>query len=613
MRITAKLEKRRWTVQEKTDVVAKIELDEPLTVGETIEFQFPNSWSLVTGPSHTREFQTENPTGEHYVTVAAPDAEARFELEIHKRHVTHPKGLARHGRLMVATLKEGEIPAGKTIKVKYMNTFAANVTEVETLWLRVKGQAPEETLNLETLPGPGKTTRVLAPSVVRPDEEFEVSVVSLDQFGNVSSTSFSNERLLLTTGETVAEKLDFTGAVKTTTKLPAEGVFRFQFGDVISNAVKVDRNSPKVYWGDIHIHTKLSHDAEGSDPYGYARQASALDFAAVADHWESLGEEGYDIIDTWNEEAHQPGKFVTIPADERNARALTGHHNIYFRKPETFREHRELTLGYENIDVEKQGEDLRRLDPNEAMLIPHHTGISWGSGSPVNQRGSSVDWDAWDESERLRPVMEIYSHHGQSELYCPQHMLAYEFNRTRNPERRGNFCTAGPYYAQNYWMAGKRIGAIGSSDQHTGQGGKQHGGIAAALADDLDRDAIFDALLNRRCYASTGERILIELSVAGATMGEEISLNDGDPITINVKVWGTDLLNRVELMRHRFGGDDAFFPLQSLSPRPESMDADMTVEDTFEGPSAYYVRVTQEPLAWIDMAWSSPVWIDRNG
>ncbi|XOF34132.1 MAG: DUF3604 domain-containing protein [Candidatus Electrothrix sp. YB6] len=209
--------------------------------------------------------------------------------------------------------------------------------------------------------------------------------------------------------------------------------------------------------------------------------------------------------------------------------------------------------------------------------------------------------------------MEIYSHHGQSEAYNPQHMLAYEWNRMRNPERRANTSVPGPFYAQNYWMQGKRIGVIASSDEHSGQAGRRHGGIAAVFAGNLTRKGIFQALRQRRCYATTGERILLEFMVDDCSMGECGQKEKGDEAEIRLNVWGTDTLLRIEILRYRFGTDTSFIPIVSFFPRPESMDADITHRDIIETASVYYARVVQEPLAWPGMAWTSPIWIDVQG
>ncbi len=168
----------------------------------------------------------------------------------------------------------------------------------------------------------------------------------------------------------------------------------------------------------------------------------------------------------------------------------------------------------------------------------------------------------------------------------------------------------GPYYAQDYWSQGRRIGVIASSDEHSGQGGRRHGGITAVLANDLTRKDVFNAILQRRCYASTGERVLIDFMADDLCMGESGERKQGEGVKLNLNVWGTDLLLRVDILRYRFGLDTCFKPVVSKAPTPESMDMMVLFEDIIETPCMYYARITQEPLEWPVMAWTSPIWID---
>ena len=159
-------------------------------------------------------------------------------------------------------------------------------------------------------------------------------------------------------------------------------------------------------------------------------------------------------------------------------------------------------------------------------------------------------------------------------------------------------------------MAGHRLGVIGSSDEHSGQGGRRHGGLAAVWAEELTREGIFDALRQRHCYATTGERILMDFAVDGIGMGDAARRAIGSRLTIRLRVWGTDALLRVEVLRYRFGQDSGFVPILAEAPRPEAWDAEYELEDTFTGDCMYYARVVQEPLQWPAMAWTSPVWVD---
>lgn len=604
MSVTARLAKDTFTVREQCSVEIEITSTEDLVPGDTVEVQFPNSWYVVSGPSHTRELQTADPSGRHYISARASGGKGRFDVTVYKRHLTFPEGSARHGRHIVATLTGARIPPGAPVLISYANTYAPYIAEAETLWIRAKGSPPAEAPRIKTTGGPAEYIRVIAPSGARPGESFEVLVVSLDEFENRSSSRFENERLALSDGSLVAGDLSFTGSVRVPVTLDHEGVYRFECCGVTSNAVRVGANAARPYWGDIHVHTKVSSDGQGTDPYVYAREVSGLDFAGMADHWESIGERGYEILLEWARRADVPGEFATILGDERCPAVLTGHHNLYFRDEETFIERR--AIPERGADGALEDPEWRDLDPDKAMFIPHHTGIEWGA---LEAADGVVNLAACDDCG-LRPSVEIYSHHGQSELYSPQHILAYEFNRMRNPEKRSNTSVAGPYYAQDYWKMGRRLGVIASSDDHSGRAGRRHGGIAAVWTDELTREAVFDAIKEQRSYGTTGERILVDFSVDGKPMGSQMKVKRAHTVKVKLDVWGTELLLRVEVLRLRFGVDESFAQVLSASPKPQSTDASFEFEDDILADAAYYARVTQEPLEWPGMAWTTPVWID---
>lgn len=609
MQVTAEINVKSFPVGERCSVGLLIRVSEPLAAGDTIEVQFPNTWMVISGPSYTRELQHEDPEGEHYISITAESDGAEFGLEIKKRHLPFPEGIVRHGRHIIATLARGSVPAGALVRVVYANTFAPDLAETDAVWMRVKGQAPRAEPQLTTTPGLAEHLWIIVPSGVEPGGEFDVLIVSLDRFDNCSATRYESENLTCSDGRTIVESLEFTGSIRFPVSLGTEGVYRFRFCDVLSNAVRVGKGCRGPYWGDIHLHTKLSHDGYGTEPYCYAREVSGLDFAAVTDHWQSLGPEGYRRTLEWARQAYEPGRFVTLPGDERNPGQFTGHHNLYHRDEESFTACAATRENAAFADPQHEGHLQAVLDPSRAMLIPHHTGLGWRRISPDGSLSEAIDLDACDD-QGLRPVMEIYSHHGQSELWNPQHLLSYELNRMRRPERRSNVSISGPYYAQSYWMKGRRLGVIGSSDEHSSQAGRRHGGITAVRAGGLTREGIFDALHDRRCYATTGEHILVEFSVAGVPMGGVGKSKKGDQVSIELQVWGTDALLRVEVLRYRFGEDSAFVTILSEFPQPESMDASFSLEDEVRGDCLYYARITQEPLEWPGMAWTSPVWID---
>jgi hypothetical protein len=609
MSLTAKIKSGSFQVREPCSVEIIIQTTDHLHVGDSIKIQFPNTWTVIYTPSFTRNLQSDNPAQEHYIIVETDEKNTDFKIEIKPRHLNNPAGIFRHGKLITATLTQGSIPPDSPIHVLYLNTFAPYVAESEKVWIRINGKAPVTDPILTVKPGLAEKIRILAPSGVEPEEKFDILIVSLDKYGNCSSSKYKNQILYLNDETIVTDNLNFESSIRIPVTLNKEGIYRFKMNNIVSNAVRVKKNFHGPFWGDIHFHTKLSHDGQGTDPYKYSQNVSNLDFACVTDHWSSLGNEGYAKIREWARDADKPGKFATILADERNPKLMQGDHNIYFRDEEYFLKYSEKPENISLADPQSTVQTLKELDHNRVMLIPHHTGLAWRN-LPEDGIGRAINLDACEDHD-LRPVMEIYSHHGQSELYAPQHILSYEFNRMRNPERRSNVSVpGGPYYAQNYWMAGRKIGVIGSSDEHSGQSGRPHGGLTAVWTKTLTREKIFDAIRNRQCYATTGERILIDFSIDSIMMGDTGQKKKGQKLTIKLQVWGTDLLLRVEILRFRHGIDSTFNTILSEPPRPETTDIAYEIKDTVTSFCLYYARVTQEPLDWPNMAWTSPIWIE---
>jgi len=604
-------------VRAPCDLEIVVRPDSRLDPGDEVACQLPHSWTaLRNGPTYTKQFQTVDPAGEHYVTIQAPDA--LFEVEIKRRHLPDDT-VTRHGRRFVGELTEGTVYADDPVRIRCANTNAPYLAGEEPVWIRVTGERPTDEPTLTVTPGDAEAIRIVAPSVVRPGERFPVIVVSLDAYGNRSETAYTDNHLLLDDGTVVAHDLSFVGSTRVRTALSDEGVYRFEFAGTRSNPVRVSTDASRVFWGDIHAHTGLSHDGQGRTPYGYARDVSGLDFAAVTDHVESLGEFGDSQVLDWAASANEPGRFVTLPAFEVALPDEYGgaHYNFYFRSVEAFHDMRHRDL----VKTVTEGPEQDAPDPSEMMFFSHHTGIN---GYPCDITDLATP--------EYCPAVEIYSHHGQSEYYAPQHVLGYEFNRLRKPERRVNSSVHGPHYVQNFWAQGYRLAAIGSSDDHCAQPGRRHNGIAGVRADDLSRAEIFDGLGRRDCYGTTGERILLEFSVGDTRMGGVRSAESGETLEVSLAVHGTDLLVTVEVLRHRFSEDDGFVPVMSEVPdarpaksddgelattpnagqhqRSETMDAEYSLECTANTNCLYYARVTQAPLERPAMAWSSPVWVD---
>jgi hypothetical protein len=180
---------------------------------------------------------------------------------------------------------------------------------------------------------------------------------------------------------------------------------------------------------------------------------------------------------------------------------------------------------------------------------------------------------------------------------------------------------------------GHRLGIIASSDSHDGHPGYSdwlrirrgyHGGLVAVCARELTREAIFEALWNRHCYGTTGERIILDFSINGHSMGEEIRGNEHlRARRISVRVSGTAPIERIDVVRngleaYSYAGESSESVLISTRKGNQNYYEEFNWVDEEEFDNVclvpkdsepfiyYYIRVTQ---ANDEMAWSSPIWV----
>ena len=159
------------------------------------------------------------------------------------------------------------------------------------------------------------------------------------------------------------------------------------------------------------------------------------------------------------------------------------------------------------------------------MVLPHHVGYASGF------RGAN--WEHFDE--RVSPLVEIYSNHGCGESddapYEYHHVMGARF---------------GPSLIRQALLAGHRFGFYAGTDTHTGYPGHYGHGRVGVLASRLERPSIWEALQARRTIASTGARIVADVSLAEAGIGGMTAL---DPTSeLHARVEGTAPIDKVDLV-----------------------------------------------------------------
>ncbi|MFC4986846.1 DUF3604 domain-containing protein [Saliphagus infecundisoli] len=268
----------------------------------------------------------------------------------------------------------------------------------------------------------------------------------------------------------------------------------------------------QLFWGDLHKHmTGPGADRSELDTVlEYAQQH--LDVSVVQCYpfkWYRKGREGgireesvgpdaefeswWDDIQAVSVRNNNPQEFVTFPAYEWNGnRTRWGDHNVYYKD-----EGNPLDQAWDLTSL------LENASDREALVFPHHTAYD------VGNRGK--DWDIYED--QLSPVAEIYSSHGSSESIDSP--VSMEQNPDTGPR------TAGGTYVDGL-NQGHHVGVIASNDG-PGLPGTWGKGVAGIWATELTRDAVWEALKERRTYGVTGDRITLWWSIDGHPLGSHVT------------------------------------------------------------------------------------------
>lgn len=339
----------------------------------------------------------------------------------------------------------------------------------------------------------------------------------------------------------------------------------------------------RLLWGDTHRHSNVSRCSQGREPtpddiYRYGTDVCLYDFFALSDHAEHPAQGQEAVIDAywWKQRKladlyHVPGAMSVLYNYEWSLLFPHGHHNTLFPGRPAIRLSRSLA----GSDTLKGGWDALAKAGARAITIPH-TGADPKMGT------------AWEiQDDRYQRVCEIfqacrgsYEHAG-----CPR-----EFKETSNK-------------AGFYWNAlekGYHVGVIASSDHGYGVA------YACVWAAENTREAVWQAMWDRRCYGSTTYGLQLDVHSGEHWMGEAWSQKEAPAIEVDVRaakpIRSIEILGRSRVLFTQGSLEKPLGkPAVSLvwtDPEWEALDAEQW----------YYVRVIQEDD---EMAWSSPLWVTR--
>jgi len=422
------------------------------------------------------------------------------------------------------------------------------------------------------------------------EKSVSVAAVARDKQDDFDS-SYAGTKRLMPGGKTLSFR---RGVAKATVRPGSVDVLRVRVGRDLSNpSVRPGRYN--IYWGDLHTHS-LVYDGIGTpaEVYEHGRDVARLDFQSVSEHsffdpsmWQYL----IEAAEAFNE----PGKFVTFLGYEARTSDL-GDINFYFpgargpQPPPT-----RFNGTYNQYPLRRYISSVKGAAP---LVIPH------------NHLKPSMEYPARFHEQAVR-LVEIYSQWGNFEKPNRPFTLT-----GRNKVSRTQAVV-------NQLLAGLRFGFTAGSDNHSCHPGYGyhmradltfHGGLTAVFAKDRTRRAIWHALTARRCFATTGCRMIMRFSVNGVSMGGQMAAGGGERI-IRAEVHGQGPLSRLVLVRNgrevkRFdcGGKlDHQVEWTDTSPLEKLW---LAKTKYTHGPFAfYYLRAEQKDG---QIGWASPVWLDKR-
>lgn len=466
-----------------------------------------------------------------------------------------------------------------------------------------------------------KNLKILAPSMVSRNKRFDVIVRFEDCYGNLTSNA-PEGTLIDLSYQHLRENLSWKLFVPETgfIALPnlyfnEPGIYKIQLRNTLTNEIFysppikcLPEGSPNLYWGLFHgesekydatdsIETLLRHMRDDRGLQFYATSCFDSESETSSDQWKAISQQ----ITEFNEDE----RFVAFLGFQwLGEKASEGLRQFIYTKDA------KPILRKADTKSNSLKKIYKTSNPKEMIAIPSFT------------MGNSTLYDFQDFNPEFEKVVEIYNAWGSSEL------SKKEGGNLRPIEGsgKGTISEAQEGSIVKALNKGYRFGFVagGLDDRGPYEGlydtsQKQYSpGLTAILAKEHNRSSLIEALNNRSCYATTGEKIVIGLSIASFPMGSEIDTKSRPGLEYNRHITGfcigTQDLLEVILMRAgkpwkkidvqgsncEFEVDDSD-PLSQIALQPE-VDRSMF--------TYYYLKVVQKDG---HIAWSSPIWIDLNG
>ncbi len=482
---------------------------------------------------------------------------------------------------------------------------------------KVKGQIVEPKIfHLDVKGNLLHNLKIIVPSFVSRNRRFDIVIRFEDIYGNLTSNA-PKETLIQLSYENLRENLYWKLFIPETgfITLPnlyfnEPGIYRIQLKNLnkqelfFSPPIKCFAESnDSLFWGLLHGESEKFDSCENIESFlRQCRDEKSYQFISTSpfDSEQETSNDQWKHISTQVAEINEEERFITLlgfqwegTPKEEGAREFiyTKDNKPLLRKKDI--KHNSLKKIY------------KIYQPKDLISIPCFT------------MSGNYNFDFQDYHPDFERVVEIYNAWGCSECTEKEGNL---FPIRKSPKKideneEGSLRRALNRNCRFGFVAGGLDDRGIYSSLYPSDQVQYSPGLTAIIATVQTREALLDALYRRHCYATTGERIVIDLQVAQNPMGSELNTEKRPGLFYNRHITGfaigTDQIQKIELFRNG---------KLYTSFSPEMNHYEFVIDDTDPLASIvlgggkekppfvyYYLRVIQKNG---HVAWSSPIWVD---
>ena len=343
----------------------------------------------------------------------------------------------------------------------------------------------------------------------------------------------------------------------------------------VTQAVFTEKFTPdwNVYFGQLHAHTNLS-DGDGSveEAFDYASKVENLDFFAVTDHSDSfdnadagaIGADGRSISTGW-----AAGKQAAASVTNEDFVGLFGFEMTWPEDKQLGHISTFNTPGWQTRDQE----DFENVP---TALEHYYKALTTVPGS-VSQ---------FNHPDIIHGDFERFDH------YSPEYDEAISLLEIAGED--------GAVDCEYYHLAldkGWHVAPTNNQNNHNGQWGDASRARTVILAETLTEEALYDAMKDRRVYATQDSDLTVYYTLNGAVMGSILPKSKEAEITVFLSDPTDEAIGNVEVV-----ADGRTVLTEQVGTPAQTLELSVS-----GGYNYYYLRITQPDG---DVAVTAPVWMD---